>query len=123
MKFHELKTDPDVFEKSFLGIKNYEIRFNDRNYEKGDFLYLRETKHTGEEMKRDWRWKPETERLRLSERLKEATPLIYTGRSLLVKVQSILKGPIYGLQDNWVIMSTKKVRVVPCEGNIKWHEV
>jgi len=85
MTTHELKTDPDVFEQVFLENKNFEIRKDDREFKVGDGLYLRETKHTGAEMA-------------------EGAPLEYTGRSIGVGVQYILRGPIYGLQEGWVIM-------------------
>lgn len=83
---HELKTDPEVFDAVFRGDKTYEIRFNDRDYKVGDMLVLRETVHTGEEMK-------------------TGKPLIYTKRSICKYVSHILKGPIYGLADGWVILS------------------
>jgi hypothetical protein len=83
---HELKTDPKVFEQVWNGYKDWEIRFNDRHFKKGDLLLLRETKYTGEEMK-------------------QGKPLEYTGRRLQATVVYILRGPIYGLQKGWVIMS------------------
>ena len=87
---HELKTDPEVFAATEAGIKEFEIRFNDRRFQVGDYLKLRETRHSGIEMKR-------------------GKPLEYTGKELLVKVQYILEGPIYGLSDGWVIMSVKEM--------------
>lgn len=83
---HELKTDSKVFEASWCGEKPYEIRFNDRSYSVGDVLVLRETVHTGAEMK-------------------AGLPLIYTGRTIVAVVKWMLHGPAYGLSDGWVIMS------------------
>lgn len=88
MKVHELKTDPGVFQKSYQGVKTFEIRFNDRDYQIGDGLFLRETKYSGEEMK-------------------EGKPLEYTGRTIHQRVTYILEGPIYGLMPGWVIMSVR----------------
>ena len=48
----ELKTDSAVFQATANGHKNWEIRFNDRGYEVGDWLVLKETKYTGAEMKK-----------------------------------------------------------------------
>ena len=91
MKIQKLKTDPEVFQASWNGQKSWEIRKNDRDYQVGDALVLEETKYTGEEMKTgEW-------------------PLEYTGRKLLLEVEFILPGPVYGLQDGWVIMSCLEV--------------
>lgn len=87
--YHILKTDLDVFDLVKRGIKNYEIRFNDRNYQEGDLLKLRETRHTGMQMA-------------------EGAPLVYTGREVLATVTHVLEGPIYGLKEGWAILSIKK---------------
>lgn len=50
-KTHELKTDNEMFEAVYSGFKGYEIRFDDRGYQVGDWLHLKETEFTGEEMK------------------------------------------------------------------------
>ena len=83
---HELKTDPDVFDAVVAGNKTFEIRFNDRNFQVEDQLVLRKTKYTGEEMK-------------------NGAPLEYIGEPFFAVVIYILRGPIYGLSDGWVIMS------------------
>lgn len=85
---HELKTDPIVFEAIKKEEKTFEIRKNDRNFQVGDELWLRETVNTGKEMA-------------------NGAPLEYTGRILVVNVTYILKGPIYGLADGWCIMSVQ----------------
>jgi hypothetical protein len=41
-KIHELKCDPEYFVKVFNGTKLFELRKNDREYEVGDWLKLRE---------------------------------------------------------------------------------
>lgn len=41
MKEHELKIDLEYYNLIKAGIKKYEIRKNDRNFEVGDFLFLR----------------------------------------------------------------------------------
>lgn len=87
---HELKTDPAVFVAVLCGQKTFEIRFDDRGYEAYDILKLRETEHSAAEMK-------------------AGAPLKYTGREIEVQVKYILRGPIYGLMDGWVIMSISKI--------------
>lgn len=83
---HELKTDSDVFQAVQSRKKTFEIRFDDRGFQLGDVLNLKETKSTGSEMK-------------------SGAPLVYTGNAISVIVKHILKGPIYGLREGWVIMS------------------
>jgi len=88
---HTLKTDPDVFEASISGLKNFEIRLDDRNFTQGDTLRLEETKHSGEQMK-------------------NGKPLVYTGRVVESEINYILHGG-YGLTDGWVILDvTNTVR-------------
>jgi hypothetical protein len=41
-KIHELNCDPEYFVKVYDGIKLFELRKNDRDYEVGDWLKLRE---------------------------------------------------------------------------------
>lgn len=81
---HDLKTDPAVFQLSLDGLKDWEIRFNDRNFQVGDHVLLRETKFSGEEMK-------------------AGKPLEFTGRTLHRVITSIVDG--YGLENGWVILS------------------
>lgn len=78
-----LKTDPAVFKDVLEGRKTFEIRFNDRGYQVGDLIVLKETKFTGQQMG-------------------EGSPLIYTGREMQKQISYILSG--YGLQDGWVIL-------------------
>lgn len=89
MTTHVLKKDPEVFQATVDGNKPYEIRLDDRNYQVGDILHVKETLHSGESMKLD------------------GAPLIYTGREYTVEVTYILRG--YGLNPDWVIMSFKGI--------------
>jgi hypothetical protein len=41
-KIHQLKTWPDYFEAVFLEKKPFEVRLDDRNFQVGDVLILRE---------------------------------------------------------------------------------
>lgn len=94
MKIHELKTDPEVFEATRQGLKNFELRKNDRLFGVGDLLHLRETKYSAEEMNRC--------------NNTELMPLTYTGRHMICKVVGILDGG-YGLQDGFVAMSIEVI--------------
>ena len=76
MTYHELKTWTIAFNPMVEGIKRFELRKNDRGYERGDRLKLRE-------------WNPETG---------------YTGRELIVAVAWILKEG-FGLPEGYCIMS------------------
>lgn len=42
MRIHRLKTYHEYFVAQTLGIKQFEVRYNDRNYQVGDVLILRE---------------------------------------------------------------------------------
>jgi hypothetical protein len=83
---HELKTDPEVFQALIDGVKTYELRKDDRGFSVGDTLMLRETLNTGAQMA-------------------GGAPLGYSGRIADRVVTHILRGPIYGLADGWVILS------------------
>jgi hypothetical protein len=83
---HELKTDNEPFQAVFIRTKTFEIRFNDRRFRVGDLLHLRETFHTGSEMK-------------------HGAPLRYSGREIVARVIGMMVGPVYGLADGWAILS------------------
>jgi len=73
---HDLKTWPEYFEKVVSGEKRFEVRKNDRNFNVGDLLLLREFEQGG--------W--------------------YTGRLIYQKVTYILADPSY-VKDGYVVMS------------------
>ena len=121
-KEHELKTDSQVFDAVLEGRKTFEIRKDGRGFSVGDLLKLRRTLRTGEEMKKGF-------------------PLEYVGPPLYVYVTYILRGPIYGLADSWVIMgiiprdscsveqiqpTTKRVKSLcwrdSVDGELKWTD-
>lgn len=97
MEVHDLKTDPDVFKVSFEGNKQWEIRLNDRNFKVGDLLILRETESSGFIMRNC------------------GASLVYTGRIIVQEITYILKGPIYGLEKDWVVMSVHAIYRGPDE--------
>ena len=78
-KIHELKIAPEYFEKVLSKKKTFEFRYNDRNYQVGDILKLKEY-HNGD----------------------------YTGRETSVQITYILQD-FKGLQDNYVILSIKPI--------------
>ena len=84
---HELKTDPDVFNAVCEGMKSFEIRKDDRGFKEGDSLLLRKTD------------------LSAQDAFNKNESLGYTGEEIIVGVTYILRGPVYGLSEGWVIMS------------------
>jgi hypothetical protein len=84
-RVHELKSDPLQFEQVVLGNKKAEVRVNDRDYQKGDTMVLRETAHSAYDM------------------LFNSMPLEYTGRSYEAKILHTAEG--YGLKDGHVCLS------------------
>lgn len=85
MKIHELKTNPGVFNDSWEGKKNFEFRYDDRDFQVDDIVILRETRHTAEAMK-------------------AGCPLEYTGRYITARIS--YRHPFSfdsGLRDGWCI--------------------
>lgn len=76
--YHHIKTWPEEFQAIFLGMKTFEIRFNDRLYSVGDYLVLEE-------------WSP--------------TLGDYTGRVEVRYVSYITEGGMWGLPDSLCVMS------------------
>lgn len=82
MKVHELKIWRKYFNEIIYGWKNFEVRKNDRNFQVGDILHLKETYDDTDK---------------------------YTGFELLVEVKYIHKG--LGIQDGYVCMAFMKVEI------------
>lgn len=82
-KAHELKCWPEYFEQMVSGAKRFDVRFDDRGFEVGDTLELRE-------------FVPEREA-----RFTEWSP--YTGRILFCTVGYILRD-FAGLQPGYVVL-------------------
>lgn len=78
---HELKCWPNFFQLIKAGAKPFEIRKNDRDFQTGDTLYLRE-------------WDPTEES--------------YTGDEYNFRVGYMLEGPAFGLKDGYVVMAQAK---------------
>ena len=76
---HELKIAPKYFEKILSKEKTFEFRYNDRNYQVGDILNLKEYDNGG-----------------------------YTGRETNVKITYILQN-FEGLQPDYAILSIKPI--------------
>lgn len=80
MKEHELKTWPPFYEAMLSGDKPFEARYNDRAYQKGDILHLRE-------------WDNDSK--------------TYTGRACRKLVSYVLSG--WGVQAGHVVMGLREV--------------
>lgn len=87
MKIHEIKCWPIAFEALRNGSKPWEYRLNDRDYEPGDILWLRE-------------WDPTAES--------------YTGRHLTMMVGHTVYGPIYGIPDGFCVMTVARAEIRSC---------
>ena len=88
---HKLKTWPIPFQLVKDGIKNYEVRKNDRFFKKGDELLLEEF------TPKDY-WDPE-----------EPMQDEYTGEILHRKVTHVLRGNQFGIKKGYVILSIEKI--------------
>lgn len=85
---HQLKTWPQVYQAVANGEKTAEFRDNDRNFEVGDVLRLKE-------------FKPELEDGKYTGQGR------YTGREIDMLVTHILRGPIFGIPEGYVVMSIR----------------
>ncbi len=85
---HTLKCDPKPFAAVISGRKKFEIRRDDRGFNVGDILQLKETRHSAAEMLAT----------------ASACPLEYTGRTAQLRVDHILSGHA-GLAEGFVVMS------------------
>lgn len=80
---HDLKTWPDYWLAVEAGVKNFEIRRNDRNFQAGDHLLLRE-------------WDPQGEE--------------YTGRFVRRRVNFVLRNAMqFGVCDGFVVLGLGEV--------------
>jgi hypothetical protein len=80
MKIHDLKTTSEMFHEVEIGNKTCEIRLNDRDFQKGDLLLLRELISGGGG---------------------------YTGKTKEVRITHVLSG--WGLKENYVALSFEPV--------------
>ncbi|MCL6441855.1 MAG: DUF3850 domain-containing protein [Alicyclobacillus sp.] len=78
METHEMKIWPQYFEAVVSGDKTFEVRFDDRGFQRGDTLVLRE-------------WSPRDQQ--------------YTGRECKRLVTYVLHGGMFGLEKGYSIMS------------------
>jgi hypothetical protein len=93
-KEHVLKTDHVVFQDVLDGNKTFEIRFNDRGYQVGDLVILKETEFTGEQ-------------------IKSGQSLVYTGREIQKRISYVLSG--YGLHEGWVILGIQDIKAAKAQ--------
>lgn len=82
-KTHQLKTWPVMFQPTLDGDKPFEARFNDRGFQRGDLLHLRE-------------WDPDTK--------------TYTGREALRLISYVLSG--WGVQAGHVVLGLRDLEAV-----------
>ncbi|MFH0227098.1 DUF3850 domain-containing protein [Vibrio furnissii] len=75
----ELKISSVHFVEVLAGRKTHEVRFNDRNYQVGDCLNLREIDENG----------------------------CYTGQEMNAQICHVLHGGQYGLAEGWCVLSLK----------------
>jgi hypothetical protein len=85
---HELKCDYQEFFAVIKGEKLAEIRSNDRCFEEGDYMLLRQTEHSGQAMK-------------------AGQPLTYTGRESMLLITHVHKG--LGMAEGYVALSFKRL--------------
>lgn len=82
---HELKTSPEPFRATLLGLKSYEVRENDRPYNIADTLLL-------QEYRKDSKY--------------------YTGREIEARITFITLGGSYGLPDNLCVLGIEVTNII-----------
>lgn len=80
MKQHELKTWPEYFDAIKRGDKTFEVRRDDRGFQVGDKLRLRE-------------WMPKTQR--------------YSGREITADITFIMRNPQFGVSVGFCAMAIR----------------
>jgi ASC-1-like (ASCH) protein len=80
---HNLKTRPEFFNELWLGRKTFEVRKDDRDFQVGDTLVLRE-------------WNPQSES--------------YTGRDVVSEVTYILQGGQFGVEEGYCVLALKPIQ-------------
>jgi hypothetical protein len=78
VKLHPLKTWPEYFEAIGCGHKTFEARKDDRGFQVGDVLLLEEF---------------------------DPAKSTYTGRHIFMKISYILRGPGFGIESGYCVMS------------------
>lgn len=96
MTTHVLKIQTQYFNDIILGIKRFEVRKNDRNYQIGDYLELHELAK-------------EQPFAHMGSQRSEINS--YTGRVITVKVLYILKD-FSGLVKNYVVMTIARIKTI-----------
>lgn len=81
MKIHDIKAQPKSFQDLWDDLKTHEVRINDRGYEAGDLLLIREIASPG-------------------------SP-VFTGRIIVAFVTNLTSGGSFGLPANLCVMSVK----------------
>ena len=97
---HDLKSDPQSFIAVMRNEKLAEIRVEDRGYEEGDYILLKETLYTGEQMNK-------YDKAIFSRQDVINKPLIYTGRHHMLKITHVHKD--IGLEKGYVALSFIKL--------------
>ncbi len=98
MKTHILKTWPEAFAAVMDGRKKFDFRKDDRGFEVGDVLKLRE-----------WEQPTPTTDVEAFGGQLEGHRGGFTGLQVDVKVTYILRGPAFGIPVGYVIMSIENL--------------
>lgn len=79
---HELKVSPAYFHRLQLGEKTFEVRRDDRGFQKGDILWLREYKSDAYTSVKN-----------------------YSGNATYARIDYILTGGQFGIEPGYVVMA------------------
>lgn len=102
---HELKCWPDFYEEIVCGNKTFEIRSEeDRKFNVGDILHLREFRPC-RKCKGAGRYQDDAQNGEMENCTCRKPHGRYTGRETRRRVTYVMHGPVFGLEEGWVIMA------------------
>ena len=81
LKLHEVKTLSEHYTEVLAGRKSHEVRLNDRDYQVGDVLNMREIELDGE----------------------------YTGQEMNAQITHVLHGGQFGIAEGWCVLSLTSI--------------
>jgi hypothetical protein len=99
---HDLKVWSGFYDSLLTGEKTFEVRRNDRNFQVGDVLRLRE--FIADQL-------PNVRQVERGEPAGEAGA--YTGRAVRARVTYVLREPILGVAAGWCVLSVVTLGALP----------
>jgi hypothetical protein len=108
VKAQELKKSPSYFEAIWDGRKTFDVRPDDREFQEGDMLILREWIPCEKCQGRGCEYDPE-DRAVCSACAGLTTTKGYSGRVISSQVTFVLRGPLMGISNSFCVISLRTI--------------